>query len=99
MSLRILGTVVRAEPDPQARDSLRPYLVSVRVDELLEGGPLAAEEIYLLVHSPTRTFADPDPVGERYLLTFAEPLTDPYSGSLDVQPPPPSNSACTDKPQ
>ena len=87
MNVRILGTVVRAEPDPEARDSLRPYLVGVRVDELLEGEPVVGDEVHLLVHSPTRTFAEADPVGERYLLTFTEPLTDPYTGPLDVQPP------------
>ena len=43
---------------------------------------LGAGHLTLLVHSPSKTFGDPDPVGQEYLLTLDDPLTEPYLGSL-----------------
>ena len=81
--LTVRGTVLESAVDPQRTDPLRRYLVRLRVDQV-PAGDFDGEELLLLVHSPSRTFADPDPVGSSYLVTPEEPYQAPSRGDLTV---------------
>lgn len=85
-ALTVRGTVVEAAVDPQRADPLRRYVVRLRVDRVT-AGTCDADELVLLVHSPSKTFADPDPVGSSYLVTLDEPYRAPYRGDLTVTDP------------
>jgi len=85
MSVRIRGTVTAVEVDPSFRDRLRRWVVRIRVDGVLDG-KIDADELALLVHSPSVTFRTADPLGESYILSLDEPVADPYLGPFDVQP-------------
>ena len=82
-ALTVRGTVVEAVVDPLRADPLRRYLVRLRVDQVT-AGTCTDDELVLLVHSPSKTFADPDPVGSSYLVTLDEPYRAPYRGDLTV---------------
>ena len=84
--LTVLGTVVEAAPDPRRTDPMRRYQVRVRVDRVLSGD-CDEDELLLLVHSPSLTFAAPDPVGTTYVVTLTEPYRAPYGGGLMVTEP------------
>jgi hypothetical protein len=84
--LTVCGTVVEATVDPQRADPVRRYLVRLRVDRVAAGS-CDDDELLLLVHSPSKTFADPDPVGSSYLVTLDEPYRAPYRGDLTVTGP------------
>lgn len=85
MSVRIRGTVTAVEVDPAFRDRLRRWLIRVRVNEVLEGD-VDADEVTLLSHSPSLAFQAPDPLGRSYLMSFDEPLADPYLGQFEARP-------------
>ena len=67
------------------RDRLRRWLVTARVQEVLQGDlPADHGTLSLLVHSPSRVFMDADIVDHDYVITLEEPLTDPYMGDVSV---------------
>ena len=67
------------------RDRLRRWLVTARVEEVLQGElPVDHGTLSLLVHSPSRVFMDADIVDREYVITLEEPLTDPYTGDITV---------------
>ena len=78
-------TVLQIEVDPYLRDPLRRHLARIRVDEVLSG-ELDATQVTLLIHSPSKTFMDPDPVGCRFLVALTLPIDDPYTGPLEIEP-------------
>ena len=81
------ATVVEIGVDPMLQDRMRKYLARVRIDEILEGAlPASAlgTVVNLLVHSPSTTFRDPDPVGSAFLISLTTPVTDPYTGPIEV---------------
>ena len=81
------ATVVEVGVDPLLQDSMRRYVARVRIDEVLEGAlPVSAigTVVNLLVHSPSMTFRDPDPVGSTFLISLTTPVTDPYTGPIEV---------------
>ena len=49
-------------------------------------GELDATQVTLLIHSPSKTFMDPDPVGYRFLVALTLPIDDPYTGPLEIEP-------------
>jgi len=49
-------------------------------------GNVDADELTLVVHSPSVTFRTADPLGASYVLSLDEPVADPYLGPFDVQP-------------
>ena len=49
-------------------------------------GELDATQVTLLIHSPSKTFMDPDPVGCRFLVALTLPIDDPYTGPLEIEP-------------
>lgn len=79
------ATVWEIALDPERRDPRRPYLVRLRIQEVLEGN-LSQDRVSLLIADVRRTFRDPNPVGASYLITMAGPITEPYSGQLEVTP-------------
>jgi hypothetical protein len=84
-ALTVTGTVREAAVDTLRRDRLRRWLVAFDVDRVVEGGPVASgSTLTLLVHSPSRDFADPEIVGRSYRLTLLDPLDDPYTGRFTV---------------
>jgi hypothetical protein len=89
VSVQVQATVVSVQVDPLMRHRLARHLVRVRVDKVIEGAAalseLGSDQLTLLVHSPSKTFGDPDPVGQEYLLTLDDPLSEPYVGSLVVE--------------
>jgi hypothetical protein len=85
--LSIEATVISAQPDPLRRDRLRRWLVRCRVDRVVEGAlPADAAELDVLIHSPSRAFADVDIIGKTYRLDFVDALEWPYAGELQVEP-------------
>jgi hypothetical protein len=79
--------IISSEVDPAMRDRLLRWLVTARVLEVLDGQfPADRDTLSLLVHSPARTFMDPEIVGREYVITLEEPLTDPYIGHVGVAP-------------
>ena len=87
MSEQILveATVVQIEVDPQLRDPLRRHLARIRIDDVLSGD-IDATALTLLIHSPSKTFMDPNPVGYRFLVALTPPIDDPYTGPLEIEP-------------
>ena len=79
----VQATVLQVEVDPELRDPRLRHLVRLRVEEVLEG-ELASDRLTLLVHSPSKTFADPDPVGSAFVISLTPPITDPYAGPVEV---------------
>ena len=79
------ATVVQIEVDPQRRDALRRHLARIRIDDVL-AGEIKAAQLTLLIHSPSKTFMDPDPVGYRFLVALTPPIDDPYTGPLEIEP-------------
>ncbi|HKE77203.1 MAG TPA: hypothetical protein VKB57_26520 [Acidimicrobiales bacterium] len=79
--MTLTGTVRAAVVDGRQRDRRRRWLVTVDV-ERVEEGELAGDgtTLTLLVHSPSRDFADPDVVGHAFRLTLLDPVEDPYAG-------------------
>ena len=78
-------TAAFQEVDPAMRDRLRRWLVTARVEEVLQGElPADHGTLSLLVHSPSRVFMDADIVDREYVITLEEPLTDPYTGDITV---------------
>jgi len=77
--------VLQIEVDPHRRDPLRRHLARIRIDDMLSG-ELDDTEVTLLIHSPSKTFMDPDPVGYRYLVGMTDPIDDPYTGPLAIEP-------------
>jgi hypothetical protein len=63
--------------------ALRRHLARIRVDQVVDGDP-PDDRLTLLIHSPSKTFADPDPVGSSFVLTLTSPIDDPYTGPLEV---------------
>ena len=77
--------VVSSEVDPAMRDRLRRWLVTARVQEVVQGSlPARQDTVSLLVHSPSRVFMDADIVDKEYVITLDEPLTEPYMGEISV---------------
>jgi hypothetical protein len=85
VEVTVEATVLQIEVDPYRRDPLRRHLARIRIDEVLSGA-LDATEVTLLIHSPSKTFMDPDPVGYRYLVGMTDPINDPYTGPLEIEP-------------
>ena len=83
-TLRVAATVEQVGVDPELRDPARRHLARLRVDRVLVGA-LAGDHLTLLIHSPSKTFADPDPVGSSFVVTLTGPLTDPYTGPLEIE--------------
>jgi hypothetical protein len=86
--VKLRATVLSVQVDPLLRHRLFRHLVNLRVDEVIAGSLTTAEsgsQFTLLVHSPSKTFRDSNPVGQEYLLTLNDPLTEPYLGSLVVE--------------
>ena len=81
----VAATVLQIEVDPYLRDPLRRHLARIRVDEVLSG-ELDATQVTLLIHSPSKTFMDPNPVGYRCLVGLTPPIDDPYTGQLEIEP-------------
>ena len=81
----VAATVLQIEVDPYLRDPLRRHLARIRVDDVLSG-ELDAAQVTLLIHSPSKTFMDPDPVGYRFLVALTPPIDDPYTGPLEIEP-------------
>jgi hypothetical protein len=79
------ATVLQIEVDPYLRDPVRRHLARIRIDEVLSG-ELGAAQITLLIHSPSKTFMDPDPVGYHFLVALTPPIDDPYTGPLEIEP-------------
>lgn len=88
MTLTVRATVLDTTVDPASRDRRRPWLVRLRVDQVVEG-ELADEqrELAVLVHSPSREFRTSDPIGQQFHISFGDPLSNPYAGSLKVSRP------------
>lgn len=83
----VTGTVREAVVDRHQRDRRRRWLVAFDVDRVDEGQlGVGVATLNLLVHSPSRDFADPDIVGNAYRLTLHDPLDDPYTGRFTVAP-------------
>ena len=77
--------VVSSVVDPAMRDRIRRWLVTARVQEVIQGSlPEGQDTVSLLVHSPSRLFMDADVVDKEYVITLDEPLTDPYTGEITV---------------
>jgi len=81
------GRVREAKVDPFRRDRRRRWLVTIGVSRVV-GGELVVpgDEIVVLVHSPSRDFADPEIVGRSYRVTLLDPPDDPYTGRFEVEP-------------
>lgn len=79
------ATVVQIEVDPRLRDPLRRHLARIRIDDVLSGD-IEATHITLQIHSPSKTFMDPNPVGCRFLVALTPPIEDPYTGPLEIEP-------------
>jgi hypothetical protein len=79
----VRATVLDVQVDPYLRDPLRRHLVRLRIDDVL-AGELPTGDVTLLVHSPSKTFQDPDPVGSTFLVTLTPPIGDPYAGPVDI---------------
>jgi len=85
--LVIEGRVREARVDPLLRDRRRRWLITVGVSRVIEGEPAGlGDELTLLVHSPSRDFADPEIVGRSYRLTLLDPPDEPYTGRFNVAP-------------
>ena len=82
-AVTVVATVMEVSVDPELRDPLRRHLARIRVDEVVDGEP-PKDRLTLLIHSPSKTFADPDPVGSSFVLTLTAPIDDPYTGPLEV---------------
>jgi hypothetical protein len=83
----IKGQIESSNVDPLMRDLLRRWLVTVRVLEVREGElPRERDSISLLVHSPARTFRDPEIVGRNYLIKLVNDFADPYAGEVEISP-------------
>jgi hypothetical protein len=83
--IRLRVRIASSEVDPAMRDRLRRWLVTARVEEVLQGEfPADHGTLSLLVHSPSRVFMDADIVDREYVITLEEPLTDPYTGDISV---------------
>ena len=81
----VAATVLQIEVDPYLRDPLRRHLARIRIDDVLSGD-IDATALTLLIHSPSKTFMDPNPVGYRYLVAMTPPIGDPYTGPLEIEP-------------
>ena len=80
-------TVLEVSVDPELRDRLKRHLARVRVDEVVEGalpGTAPGKDVNLLMHSPTLTFSDPDPVGSTFMMVLDCPIANPYTGPIEV---------------
>ena len=77
--------MLQIEVDPHRRDPLRRHLARIRIDDMLSG-ELDDTEVTLLIHSPSKTFMDPNPVGYRFLVALALPIDDPHTGPLEIEP-------------
>jgi len=83
--IRLRVHIEASQVDPAMRDRLRRWLVTARVEEVLQGElPADHSRLALLVHSPSRVFMDADIVDRDYVITLEEPLTDPYAGDISV---------------
>jgi hypothetical protein len=82
-TVTVAATVEQVGIDPELRDRLRRHLVRLRVDRVLAGDP-PGDRLTLLIHSPSKAFADPDPQGSSFIVTLTEPVTDPYTGPLEI---------------
>ena len=86
-TVRVRATVLDVGVDPEFRDRIRRHIVRMRVDEVVvravPDGTIG-KFLNLLVHSPSMTFPDPDPVGSTFLITLTTPVTDPYAGPIEV---------------
>ena len=82
-AVTVVATVMEVSVDPELRDPLRRHLARIRVDEVVDGEP-PKDRLTLLIHSPSQTFADPDPVGSSFVFTLSAPIDDPYTGPLEV---------------
>lgn len=82
-TVTMAATVLQVDVDPLLRDPLRRHLVLLRVDRILDGDP-PGDHLTLLIHSPSKTFADPDPVGSSFIVTLTPPFDDPYTGPLEI---------------
>ena len=86
-SLTVRARVLDAAVFPSASDPLRRWLVRLAVEEVIDGElPDGRRELSILVHSPSREFRDSEPVGQTFVITFRDPLTDPYAGAFEVAP-------------
>lgn len=86
-TVTVRATVLDVEVDPEFRDRIRRHIARVRVDEVVaRTAPdfTVGEVLNLLLHSPSATFSDPDPVGSTFLITLTTPVTDPYAGLIEV---------------
>ena len=82
-AVTLVATVMEVSVDPEFRDPLRRHLARIRVDAVVHGEP-PKDRLTLLIHSPSKTFADPDPVGSSFVITLTTPIDDPYTGPLEV---------------
>jgi len=82
-AVTLVATVMEVSVDPEFRDPLRRHLARIRVDAVVHGEP-PNDRLTLLIHSPSKTFADPDPVGSSFVLSLSAPIDDPYTVSLEV---------------
>lgn len=82
-TVTVVATVLEIRVDPELRDPVRRHLARVRVDEVVEGR-VPSDRLTLLIHSPSRTFFDPDPLGSSFVITMTAPITDPYLGPLEI---------------
>jgi hypothetical protein len=79
--------VSAAVPDPQRRDRLRRWLVTLDLLTVHDGEPPDnSGQLTMLVHSPARDFRDPDVVGRVFQITLTGPLAQPYLGAFTVKP-------------
>jgi len=82
-TVTVAATVLEVGVDPELRDPMRRYIAQLRIDKILHGD-LRSDRLTLLIHSPSRTFADPEPLGSSFIVTLTPPITDPYTGPLQV---------------
>jgi len=82
-AVTVVATVMEVSVDPDLRDPLRRHLARIRIDEVVDGEP-PQDRLTLLIHSPSKTFADPDPVDSSFVITLTTPIDDPYTGPLEV---------------
>jgi len=76
--------VSAVEIDPLRRDRLRRWLVTADVLAVHEGD-LPGPVLTMLVHSPSRDFRDPEPLGGRYRVTLGDQPDQPYMGPFTAE--------------